>query len=110
MRTPPVMEHGDPGLQPERTSLAWSRTIIAYAAVALLTVRIIDRLGPIALVALAVTGVTCLTIVLGQPLRYRAAVRSIGAESGSAAVRSVIATASATATVGVLAALAVVIG
>lgn len=43
----------DPGLQPERTRLAWRRTSLAIGVVAMLTARIAFRLGPAAALPVA---------------------------------------------------------
>ncbi|OZD19327.1 hypothetical protein CH253_15880 [Rhodococcus sp. 06-156-3C] len=44
--------HFDPGLQPERTSLAWRRTILSVVAGTLVSARLLhDTLGSTALIA-----------------------------------------------------------
>ena len=40
----------DPGLQPERTFLAWTRTVCSMAVLGLLALRSIAALGPVAIV------------------------------------------------------------
>ena len=50
----------DPGLQPERTELAWHRTMISFFAAALLVVRWADRFGGL---AVAVVSVACAAAV-----------------------------------------------
>jgi uncharacterized membrane protein YidH (DUF202 family) len=48
--------HADPGLQPERTAMAWTRTAVALAAVSLLFLRWVPQHGGAAAV-LAAAGV-----------------------------------------------------
>lgn len=47
---------GDPGLQPERTALAWHRTSVAFVAAACLFLRWVHSLGPAVLAMLALSG------------------------------------------------------
>lgn len=69
-------EPWDPGLQPERTTLAWVRTALGFVAVSLLTARLARETGPVAvLVALAGTLVSVLLVWLQahrHPRRERA--------------------------------------
>lgn len=52
MNAPPVGHRTpdrDPGLQPERTSLAWSRTILGYVVVAAIVVKTAPHSGAVGL-------------------------------------------------------------
>lgn len=54
------MRHDDPGLQPERTSLAWLRTGAVLGAVVLGFMRFVPGPGPV----VALIGLVCLIPVL----------------------------------------------
>lgn len=60
----------DPGLQPERTSLAWGRTMLAMVVASMLFLRWIPDYGwfPVILISLAL--VTAAGVYLGQRRRY----------------------------------------
>lgn len=62
----PAPEARDPGLQPERTRLAWRRTTLSCTVVALLAVRqaLHAGAGPVALVAVALSALAWLGFLL----------------------------------------------
>ncbi|QTR03675.1 DUF202 domain-containing protein [Saccharothrix algeriensis] len=62
----------DRGVQNERTALAWQRTALAMiAGSAVLTRLTVDRVGPPALVGLAVTVSLGLVVLVAARWRYR---------------------------------------
>lgn len=63
----------DPGLQPERTRLAWWRTALTVGVVALLTVRMSFPLGPAAALPIAAA---LLAWVTGMIVTYREEART----------------------------------
>lgn len=83
-----------PGLYRERTSLAWSRTALSYAACALLLARLSATSGAAAGLAVGAAGVlTTLGILAVGELRYRsgpAPVLEMGAPWPGRAIRPLI--------------------
>lgn len=67
----------DPGLQPERTSLAWARTVLGFLVVATISLRVAPLSGPAAIVsALAYLGVA-VVLALGRTPRYGSDLRQM---------------------------------
>ncbi|MBF4621697.1 DUF202 domain-containing protein [Clavibacter sp. VKM Ac-2542] len=62
----------DPGLQPERTALAWRRTALALVAGSLLGLRVLPTLlGAAGLVVAAAGVIAALAVLTTAHLRYR---------------------------------------
>lgn len=83
--------HHDIGLQPERTLLAWRRTLLSLMGVSALFLRWVPQhgvfaFGLIGLAMLAVTG-----IWLGQWQRYRVSTRGINDDRTPAPLREIVA-------------------
>lgn len=99
---PPVRLHSDPGLQPERTSLAWGRTMLALATVSTIFLRWIEQHG---LFVLTLWGLSCLTaaaIFVTQRTRYTLHGEGISRGLMGPNIRSVLWTGSAVMALGVL--------
>lgn len=80
MSGPPVPEHHDPGLQPERTTLVWGRTAMALFAAGLLFLRWLPFYGLWILTLVAVTGALAVGIYLTQRRRYSSRATGIATE------------------------------
>lgn len=102
--------HGDPGLQPERTALAWGRTMLSLVTASAFFLRWLPTYGPPILMLLAVSGSTALAIYLTQRRRYRARSHGLAGESIEADLSAVLWTAVAGVVLGALGIVVVVAG
>lgn len=98
----PAPAHDDPGLQPERTVLAWGRTVLALITAAAICLRWISHHGPFVLTLFAVAVLTGTAIYLTQRARYTRSSSGITAERVSADVRGALGLAAATVVLGCL--------
>ena len=105
----PVRPHSDLGLQPERTSLAWQRTVLALLVVSAMLFRWIGRYGVIVLPAAAVLVMLATAIFLTQRRRYLRFSAGLRAERLTANVGSVVAVTAAVLICGVVAAIFVIL-
>ena len=94
--------HGDPGLQPERTTLAWGRTMMALVTVSAIFLRWLPHHGLPILLLFAVSAAAAGAIYATQRRRYRASARGIRQESVDADTSAVLWTAGAAVALGVL--------
>lgn len=83
--------HSDPGLQPERTVMAWGRTLLALVTVSTIFLRWLPAHGlpVLALIATAAAAATC--IFATQNKRYRRGFQGVCAEQIRADVSGVFA-------------------
>lgn len=72
--------HEDPGLQPERTVLAWGRTMLALVTVSVIFIRWLPQYGLPILLLVAVSVIAAGTIYLTQQQRYRTSAHGIRKE------------------------------
>ena len=94
--------HDDPGLQPERTTLAWGRTVLALITTAAVCLRRVSHHGPVVLAPFSVAVLTGTGISLTQQARYTRSCSGIAGERVTADVRGVLGLAAATVVLGSL--------
>ncbi|MBF4624921.1 DUF202 domain-containing protein [Clavibacter sp. VKM Ac-2872] len=85
MSAPDPAEHpSDPGLQPERTALAWRRTALALVVGSLLGLRVLPTLlGAAGLVVAAAGVIAALAVLATAHRRYRRVHRILTSGSAS---------------------------
>jgi hypothetical protein len=74
---PPL--HGDPGLQPERTALAWGRTVLTMIAASAICLRWLPEQGLFVLTMFGLIVAAGSAIYFTQRQRYRRSVEGIRA-------------------------------
>lgn len=94
--------HQDPGLQPERTTLAWGRTMMALATVSAIFLRWLPHHGFPILLLVAVSTTAAGSIYLTQRRRYRASTQSIAHERADADAPAILWAAFAAMSLGIL--------
>ncbi|MGJ4111830.1 DUF202 domain-containing protein [Corynebacterium macclintockiae] len=108
-RQTPARPHSDLGLQPERTSLSWQRTLLALLVVSAMLFRWIGRYGVVVLPAAGVLVLLAALILLTQRRRYLRFSAGLRAERLTANVGSVVAVTAAVLICGVVAAIFVIL-
>jgi uncharacterized membrane protein YidH (DUF202 family) len=104
------LRHDDPGLQPERTLLAWRRTLLTLIGVCLLFLRWIPPFGLMALLPIMVSLVAAMLIQIGLNARYRKSAKGMTQERIPAPLREVAALGCTVMVLSVVAIVAVVSG
>ncbi|GGG67610.1 membrane protein [Kocuria dechangensis] len=99
---PPPPPHNDPGLQPERTTLAWGRTILAFITAAAICLRWVSHHGVFVLALFALAVITGTAIYLTQRARYARSSSGIATERIAADVLGVLGLSLATVVLGTL--------
>lgn len=75
MMTPLI--HEDPGLQPERTTLAWTRTTVSFAVAAAILLRWLPHYGVLVIALILLMAGIAAGIYFSQSTRHRASVQGL---------------------------------
>ncbi|WP_427008724.1 DUF202 domain-containing protein [Pseudarthrobacter sp. H2] len=102
--------HEDPGLQPERTTLAWGRTMMALVSVSAIFLRWLPHHGLPILLLVAISAAAAGAIYLTQRRRYSSSSRGIAQECFEADASAVLWTAFAGVALGGLGIVVVLAG
>lgn len=87
LRTRP---HADPGLQPERTVLSWTRTVVSLMLVSAVLLRWSAHFPAFIIVVIIAMAVLAGTIYLTQKRRYRRTGSGVAAERMEPGVGSIL--------------------
>lgn len=98
----PGPQHADLGLQPERTTLAWGRTVLAFITAAAICLRWVSHHGIFVLVLFAMAVGAGAAIYLTQRARYTRSASGITAEQLAADVVGVLGLSLVTVVLGTL--------
>lgn len=85
--------HQDPGLQPERTTLAWGRTMLSLVAVSATFLRWLPHRGLPVILLFGISTATATAIYLTQRRRYRISANAIRQERADASTLAILWTA-----------------
>lgn len=102
--------HDDPGLQPERTLLAWRRTLMTLLVVCTIFLRWIPHFGLIALLPVIVSLIAGILIQIGLNARYRKSTKGLKQERIPAPLREVVVLGGTVIVLSVVGIYAVVVG
>lgn len=84
------LHHSDPGLQPERTSLSWTRTTVSLSVVSMILVRWAWVYGPWVFALVGILLALAATIYLTQQARYQADVQGLISEVAPTNILSIL--------------------
>jgi uncharacterized membrane protein YidH (DUF202 family) len=87
---PATLRHDDPGLQPERTLLAWRRTLLTLIGVCTIFLRWIPHFAVMALLPIIVSLIISLLIQIALNARYRKSARGLRNERVPPPLREVL--------------------
>ncbi|GER22793.1 membrane protein [Zafaria cholistanensis] len=100
---PALRLHEDPGLQPERTVMAWGRTMLSLFVASAVFLRWLPHYGPAVVLLMLLSGLAAAGIYASQQRRYRNGSEGIRAGRVEADIVAVVSTGASVAVLGVLA-------
>ncbi|WP_404287971.1 DUF202 domain-containing protein [Glutamicibacter arilaitensis] len=89
---PEPIQIADPGLQPERTVFAWSRTLVSFLVVSAVFLRWLPHFGVGIVLMIAISATMALGIFASQRARYRRMAQGVKSERVSPDIVAVLMT------------------